>query len=318
MNRTSVLRTATALGALLSVFASTTVLAQQAAPAAAPAAAPGGQRGGGGGGAAQAPMQIKQVTDGVYMVTGNGGNSTVRVTKDGVMLVDTKNPGDAVHAELMDRIHSVSQAPVKYVFITHHHNDHAGNTVNFLSSAKVISAAEEAALVARYTPANNGRKPEPPNTPFKKKMKVKLGGAKAVAYHFAPGHTGGDTIVFFPDAKVVAMGDELVATAPNCDYPFDGSVEGWLKSLDAVMKLNFDYAIPGHGDNPMTKEEVKAYQKKWITLVDRARAAVKAGTPKEGLIAAIKTDDLGWNINNNNWTQPARLDPFYAELSKMK
>jgi hypothetical protein len=61
---------------------------------------------------------------------------------------------------------------------------------------------------------------------------------------------------------------------------------------------------------------VLAYQQKWETLVARARAAVKANTPKEGLIAAIKTDDLGWNINTPNWTQPARLDPFYAELSK--
>jgi hypothetical protein len=43
---------------------------------------------------------------------------------------------------------------------------------------------------------------------------------------------------------------------------------------------------------------------------------VKKGTPKDQLIAQIKTDDLGWNINNQQWNNPQRLDAFYEELSK--
>ncbi len=68
--------------------------------------------------------------------------------------------------------------------------------------------------------------------------------------------------------------------------------------------------------NPMTKAEVVAYKAKWDKVIERARAAIKAGTPKEQLLAAIKTDDLGWTLAGPNWTAPARLDPFYAELSK--
>jgi hypothetical protein len=57
-------------------------------PAGAPAGGPPGAP------PAQQPMQIKQVKPGVYMVTGNGGNSTVVVGPTGVVLVDTKNPGE--------------------------------------------------------------------------------------------------------------------------------------------------------------------------------------------------------------------------------
>jgi hypothetical protein len=54
------------------------------------------------------------------------------------------------------------------------------------------------------------------------------------------------------------------------------------------------------------------------TIVARAKELVKAGTPKEQLIAKIKTDDLGWNINNAQWNQPARVDAFYEELKNAK
>ena len=281
-------------------------MTQAQAPAGAPAGPPG----------PPPPMQVKQVTEGVYMITGQGGNSTVRVGKDAVILVDTKNPGDAVVNELLEKIRSVTPNPVKYVFITHHHNDHAGNIVSFLPTAKVVAAKELPPLVERYTPANNARKPSPPNATYDQKFSAKVKGAKVQAFHFARAHTGGDTIVYFPDVRVVSVGDELVATTPDCDYPFGGSVLGWQKSMQGLLKLKFDFAIPGHGDNPMTRAEVEAYVKKWETFIERARAEIKAGTPKEQLLAKIRTDDLGWNVMAPNWTQPARLDPFYAELSK--
>jgi glyoxylase-like metal-dependent hydrolase (beta-lactamase superfamily II) len=281
-------------------------MAQAQAPAGAPAAPPG----------PPPPMQVKEVKPGVYMITGNGGNSTVRVGKDAVILVDTKNPGDAIYNELMEKIRGVSPLPVKYVFITHHHNDHAGNIVSFLPTAKVVAAKELPPLVQRYTPANNARKPSEPNTTYNKKYSAKVKDARVQAFHFARAHTGGDTIVYFPDVRVVSVGDELVAATPNVDYPFEGSVLGWQKSMAALLKLKFDVAIPGHGDNPMSRLEVEAYAKKWDTFIERARAEIKAGTPKEQLMAKIKTDDLGWNVTTANWTQPARLDPFYAELSQ--
>lgn len=281
-------------------------MAQAQAPAAAPAGPPG----------PPPPMQVKKVTEGVYMITGNGGNSTVRVGKDEVILVDTKNPGDAVVNELLEKIRSVTPNPVKVVFITHHHNDHAGNIVSFLPTAKVVAAKELPPLVERYTPPNNARKPSPPNATYDRKYSAKVKGAKVQAFHFARAHTGGDTIVYFPDVRVVSVGDELVATTPNTDYPFEGSVLGWQKSMAALLKLKFDYAIPGHGDNPMSRAEVEAYAKKWDTFIERARAEIKAGTPKDQLMAKIKTDDLGWNVTTPQWTQPARLDPFFAELSQ--
>jgi glyoxylase-like metal-dependent hydrolase (beta-lactamase superfamily II) len=279
--------------------------AQAPAPAAPPGAAPQPQ-----------PMQIKQVKPGVYMVTGDGGNSTVVVGSSGVVLVDTKNPGEKIYDELLDKIKSVTSEPVAEVVVTHHHADHSGNTLLFENHGiPVIGHQQEMQALQTYVSKADPR-PTAPSITYNDELTTTAGGVKVEAHHWGAGHTAGDTVVYFPAQKVVSGGDEVVEVTPNIDYPFGGSVNGWLKSLDAISKLDFDYVIPGHGAEPMTKAQFLEYAKKWHTFADRARAAVKAGTPKDKLMASIKTDDLGWNVNTPLFTQPARLDPFYAEMSK--
>lgn len=279
---------------------------------------PGGPTAGGPGGGPppQQPMQIKEVKSGVYMVTGNGGNSTVVVGPTGVVLVDTKNPGQKIYDELIDKIMSVTPLPVAEVVITHHHADHSGNSLLFENHGVPVIGQEQE-MQALQTYVNNATpRPTPPSIAYTSELTTTAGGVKVEAHHWGAGHTAGDTVVYFPAQKVVAGGDEVVEVTPNIDYPFGGSVTGWLKSLDAISKLDFDYVIPGHGNDPMTKAQFLDYARKWHTFADRARAAIKAGTPKDKLMASIKTDDLGWNVNTPLFTQPARLDPFYAELSR--
>ena len=81
------------------------------------------------------PQAIKEVKPGLYMVTGGGGNTTVRVTGGGLVVVDSKNPGQAFYDELMGQIRTVSQAPVKYLVDTHHHADNSGNNTKHCEHA---------------------------------------------------------------------------------------------------------------------------------------------------------------------------------------
>jgi cyclase len=252
----------------------------------------------------------------LYVVTGAGGNSTVRVTKDGIILVDTKNLGENFYNELMAQIKTVSDKPVKEVIITHIHQDHSGNTGRFIAAGARVTANEaEKAEAATYTsPAG---KPDPPSATYTDKTVVKLGGAKAEVYHFGNGHTGGDSMVYFPDLKVLCGGDVIVGVQPNYDYPNGGSLLGAQKELAKAAKLKFDTVVPGHSGPAsvtLTRADFDAYKMKVDTLVARFEEAVKAGTPEDQILAKVKTDDLGWNVNIAQWQAPARLDPLYAEL----
>jgi glyoxylase-like metal-dependent hydrolase (beta-lactamase superfamily II) len=109
---------------------------------------------GGGRGAAPPPppQKIMMIKPDLYVVTGAGGNSTVRVTKDGIILVDTKNLGDQFYNDLVTQIKTVSNQPVKEVIITHVHQDHSGNTGKFIEAGARVTANEgEKAEVATYT-----------------------------------------------------------------------------------------------------------------------------------------------------------------------
>jgi len=299
-------------------------------PAAVFAHGPQGQREGRGQRAAAPPpppMAVKQVKPGVYMVINGGGNSTVRVTDQGIILVDTKNLGDQFYNDLVAQIKTVTSQPVKYVFVTHVHQDHAGNIGKFVQ-AGVPVITNEGLKKSLETGGVDGKgytspagKPAPPNVTYSKNKKVKLGNATAIAYHFGRAHTGGDTVVYFPDAKVVCLGDEFVTTpnGPNADYPNGGSVLEFPKVIAQVLKLDFDTVIPGHGNDPMTKADLEAYQKKLDTIAKKSVELAKKGTPKDQIRQQIQsqTPDIGtWQMTGV--VNDQRLDAFYEEVKTAK
>src|SRR5579862_2565557 len=115
-------------------------------------APPGGGRGGGKGGpkAGATVEKIRQLKPNLYMITGAGANTLVRVTPEGLIVVDTKVPGDQNYDRVMEEIRSVSNLPVKYVFNTHHHPDHVGTNQKFLDAgAQVVDLEALANLQAK-------------------------------------------------------------------------------------------------------------------------------------------------------------------------
>ena len=268
------------------------------------------------------PMKIEMVKPGLYFITGGGGNSELRVTKAGAILVDVKNLTDRDYGDLMRLIGSVTTQPVKVVINTHHHADHTGNNEKFIAAgAKVIGQEQLPKIFEHYTTVLAPHTPASPTVLYKDRYKVKLGGVKARLYHFGPGHTGADTLVYFPKDKAIAFGDLLVEapTAPNYDAGNgQGSLLGVDHSLGEALKLKWDTAFPGHGDKPMTRDEVVEYKKKIDQLISRIRDAINAGVPKSQLIQSIKTDDLGFKIGGQFWAPPARVDALVAELGATK
>src|SRR5262252_8358199 len=213
------------------------------------------QRGGGRGPAAgQTVEKIKMLKPNLYEITGGGANTLIRVTNQGLIVVDTKNPPpsqDDNFARIMEEIRSVSKAPVKIVINTHHHPDHVGNNQKFIDAGAQVVALE--ALKTRM--ASDPRTKDIPGLPtktFAKDEVVKLGGAEVRLYSFGRGHTGDDTMVYFPDSKVVMVSDQITDATPIVDFANGGSAVEWTKILDGVLALDFDMAIPGRGEPKST------------------------------------------------------------------
>ena len=174
------------LCASVALLASILVVHAQQQP---PVQGRGGGRGGG-----QPVQPIQMLKPGLYIVPGGGANSLVRVTNEGVILVDTKLPGEANYNGLMEQIRSVTPQPVKVVIVTHHHADHTGNNDRFIAAgAQVIGYEQLAKNLETY---QFDPRPAKPSQTYTREHIVKLGGAEVRVLHLGRAHTGGDSVVY--------------------------------------------------------------------------------------------------------------------------
>jgi cyclase len=258
--------------------------------------------------APQAPAQLtlEKVKDNLYVIVGDGGNVAVYVTDEGVILVDDKFERDA--ADIMAKVKSVTDKPVRYVLNTHQHGDHTGGNQKLLAaSAEIISQKNARAnMVATKMPGV-------PRVSFTDETEVFLGGKEVRAHYYGRGHTNGDAMVYFPDSKVIHTGDLFTNGAPFIDYSANASAVEWPKTIDNVLKSDwdFDVVIPGHG--PVSKRaDLIKYRDKFVAMNDRVSGMLRGGKNKDDVKATL-VSDFGWQATGLGSNS---IDGLIAELKK--
>jgi glyoxylase-like metal-dependent hydrolase (beta-lactamase superfamily II) len=274
-----------------------------------------GRAGGGGGQAAAPPAQltIEPVKPGLYAILNPGANTlAVRVTNEGVILVD--DMFEPNYDQIIALIKSVTNQPVKYVISTHHHGDHTGGNVKMMTQAGAIILGHKN---ARANMVGATPLPGAPPVTYTTDAGVSLGGADVELHYVGRGHTNGDTIVYFPDLKVMATGDLFVVLPrpPAIDYANGGGTVQWVPTIDNILKYDFDTTIPGHG--PVARRaDLERFKQKIQTLQSRTRDLIKQGVPKDQYLAQLKVDDLGWALGPETLFVRNAASPFYDEMVK--
>jgi cyclase len=259
---------------------------------------------------------IREVKPGLYVIPGydgivTGGNTAVRVTAEGTIIVDDRF--GAATNEIVPKVKSVTPQPIKYVLSTHSHNDHTGGHPQFIATTEIIAHVNNRANMVRNKQA------APPRIVFSDRTAVFLGGVEVQMMYLGRGHTNGDAVIYFPDLKTVHTGDLVLwgqrtdksILTPFSDSDNGGSLVEWIPTLDKLLQIDFDTVIPGHGP-VLTKNDVRTFRGKLATLRQRLGDLVQARVPKTEIAAKLKTDDLGWPFPQ------ARLDMMYDELAKLR
>lgn len=252
-------------------------------------------------------LTIEPVKDGLYAIFGSGGNVGVRVTSEGVILVDDKFPQN--FEEIQRLVARVSDLPVRYVINTHHHGDHAGGNVGFINIAEVIAHENARENMIR------GNQDAPPRLVFTDQTAVHLGGVEVRAYYMGTGHTNGDAVVYYPDLRTVQGGDLLHGTAPFIDYANGGSSRGWVSTLNNILGIDFDTAIPGHGD-VMARDDVVAFRNQMEAVRAHMAALIRGGLVRDQAAARIVTTDLSWTMAENGLFMTRSIPGFYDEIAE--
>ena len=255
---------------------------------------------------AQGRLSIAQVKDGLHVITGPGGNIGVRVTPEGVILIDDKYPQD--FNEIQSLVATVSDLPVKYVINTHHHGDHSGSNTSFLQVADVIAHKNARDNMIR------GDQDGPPRLIYTDQTSVFLGGAEVRVYYMGRGHTNGDSVVYFPDLKTVHGGDLLHGTAPFIDYANGGSSRGWVNTMNNILSLDWNTAIPGHGE-VMGRRDVLNFRNQMESVRIRMTELVRQGLVAGDAQEAIKDPNLSWTQAENGLFMNRSIPGFYEEIA---
>lgn len=260
---------------------------------------------------ADSGLNAALVKTGLFLISGAGGNSLLRLTAKRFILVDGKLPGNYDAILALAKKLSYSEQPIRILVNTDHHENHTALNGEFIEDGTFVLAQEN--VKKNLTNLSSSlRAIALPNRTYDQEFTIKLGGIEVQLLHFGNAHTNGDTVVYFPDLKVVAVGD-LYATAPNPDFSASGSMMGWGPVLARILQLDFDVVVPGTG--PMvTKSELDTFKQQIDTVVSLAAELVKRGVPKDRLMAELRSDDLGLRISFSG----PQLDGFYAELAQAK
>jgi len=216
------------------------------------------------------PIKVTKVKDNVYFVQGGAGsNNGVIVGKTGVIVVDTKIT-PASEKDVLAEIAKITPNPVNTAIVTHSDGDHVNGLAALPASVTVIAQENcKAEMVASAGSRNPAPQDRLPSKTYAKTDKLTIDGVHIRLYHWAPGHTSGDTIVYLPDQKVVFGGD-LLAGAPDraetlIHLEKHGSAAGWIENTKGMLGLNADTYLTGHGE-VMTKADV---QKKFDLIQDK-------------------------------------------------
>jgi len=266
-------------------------LAQQPAPPAVPPPPPDFSK-----------VEIKTTSlgDNVYMLEGQGGNITVAVAKDGIIMVDGQFA--PLHDKIKAAIAAISNQPIKYLIDTHYHGDHTGGNELFAKDGVIVVAEINVKnrLAAGTTNGLTGVKTPPapqgalPSKTYTNVSKIRLSGRVADLKYIANAHTDGDTYVWFKTANVLSTGDTFTnGRYPNIDFANGGNIKGMIAATDAYLKLANAKTkiVPGHG--PLADKAVLTEYRTMLTAArDRMAKLVKEGKSEDDVVAAKPFADL--------------------------
>ncbi|MBC7821577.1 MAG: MBL fold metallo-hydrolase [Planctomycetaceae bacterium] len=255
-----------------------------------------------------------------------GSNQGWVIFKDFVLVIESSFPNQA--EAVIKEIRKTTDKPIRYVFDTHYHGDHADGNPIFVNIGAAPIASENSKMLfetkgiigfeksQQDKPAEYGPlKYAPPSLYFPTKLVIDDGTQRVELWHFGHAHTAGDAVAWLPKHGIIFTGDACVNGAFN--YTGDSNTESWIGVLTKLQELPIKTICPGHGD--LAGKELLATQKRYfVELREAIQKMIADGK---------KLDEIKQQLNlpfYKEWTgvdaktRVENIEHVYDELTKRK
>ena len=244
--------------------------------------------------------------------------------KDYVLVIDANFPGQVDH--LLKAVREKTQKPIKFVFDTHHHGDHADGNVHFVKLGATAIANERSRPLFETTgldgfegskksrAAEYGElKYEMPSLYFDRKFIFDDGTQRVELLYLGHGHTAGDAVAWLPRHGILFTGDACVNGAFN--YTGESNTQSWISVLTQMADLPVKKVCPGHGEMG-DKSVIESQRRYFVELRAAVGKLIDAGKSLDQIKAEL---DLPFY---REWTgvdvkmQAENIEHVYGELKK--
>jgi alkyl sulfatase BDS1-like metallo-beta-lactamase superfamily hydrolase len=273
-----------------------------------------------------------KVNDHIYLALGFS-NTFMVLTDDGNVVIDTSSTINArKHQELLQK---VSQAPVRYIILTHGHHDHTGGVALWKEAQTQLVAQRKFIELDRFQTRLSGYLSKTgaaqfgldertlnafdllpqnhiaPTITFDDKYEFTLAGTKFELFS-APGETYDHLCVWVPNYKAAFVGDNFYDSFPNI-YTLRGTQPRWaldyVASLNKILSLEPEIVLPSHG-NPIVGhakivERLTRYRDAILYVHDATVKGMNQGKDVYTLMREIKLPaelDVGEAYGKVSWS----------------
>ena len=260
-------------------------------------------------------ISFERLSEHCWAYTAEGDPNSGVIIGDQYILVSDATATPAMAKDLIRKIRTVSDKPIKYVLLTHYHAVRVLGAYAYAEEGATEIIASQGTLdlirergaqdmkseMERFPRLFRGADSipgltwptmvvgggDPTRGEVPGKLSINLGGVVVQIWHPGPGHTKGDTIAWVEQEKVLFSGDLVEYEAGV--YTGDAQLEEWPATLEALRALKAEALVPGRGEAMRGQANVNKaldYTKRWVeTLYRCGQEAVAAGMDLKAAMA---------------------------------
>lgn len=265
------------------------------------------------------PISVQNVKGNVYQLKGGmGANSGFFIGEKEVLAIDTKMTEDSAK-QIIVEIRKLTPNPISYIILTHSDRDHVNGLLGFPQGAAIISHEKTRVQMDKDFQSAQQRA-YLPNITFSDRLSLYLGdalrGTRIDLLYFGPAHTDGDAVVYFPNEKVAFIGDLIFIGREQLIHRHkNGNSFGLVKALKAILNLDAEIFVHGHGDLA-TKKDIQSLIQSVEEKQMRIQALVKEGKTLEQVKKIFNVEDRP--VQPGGIRSLSLVEVIYLEVTEKK